>query len=120
MGFLDDLKGLQRKIADSNQSELARDADMKQQTINRLANVGLESVTARNLAKLADKLGYKLTEVGKGQRTEEEIVRDILQRVFDACAESPIDDASRMRIMASVTGKKITGQSNQIQRAVGN
>jgi DNA-binding Xre family transcriptional regulator len=118
MGFLDDLKGLHKKLVESNQSELARSAGMKQQTINRLANVGLESVTARNLAKLVDKLEFKLVEKGKGQRTEEEITREILQRVFDACAESPIDDASRVRIVAAVKGQKVAG-SGHIHRAVG-
>jgi transcriptional regulator with XRE-family HTH domain len=120
MGFLDDLKGLQEKIAASNQSELARDSQMKQQTINRLANDGLESVTAKNLAKLVDKFNYKLVEVGKGQRTEADITRDILQRVFDACAESPIDDASRIRILASVSGKKIAESSDHRHKAAGN
>lgn len=118
MGFLDDLKGLHKKLVDANQSELAREAGMKQQTINRLAKEGLDSVTARNLAKLVDKLEFKLVEKGKGHRSEEEITREILQRVFDACAAAPIDDASRVRILAAVKGQKIA-ESGHIHRAVG-
>ena len=52
---------------------------MKQQTLNRLANTGLESVTARNLAKLVDELGYKLVDEKSCLRGQADIERDILQ-----------------------------------------
>lgn len=120
MSFLKDLEKLQAEIKGRNQSELARSTHMKQQTLNRLANTGLESVTARNLDKLVDELGYKLVDGKSCPRGQADIEREILQRVFEACAAAPIDDTSRMRIIAAVTGKSVAEQPNQIQRAVGN
>lgn len=89
-----------------NQSEISRETKIPQSTISRIVSGDVKSVRLGTIAPILDFLGFILIKKTDNLYPDD-VVKNILSDVYDACHELNLDGEAIKKILAAVKGSKI-------------